>query len=104
MASSRGKISRSTICSTQSGSHRDCRPAAVALLAIKFPIVFAILTDPVGKGLLSLAQPGGNGHWIVIKAGRTSSSAIATDLNARGIAAPNGGQWFPMQFAAPAVV
>ena len=32
-----------------------------------------------------------------IKAGRTSSSAIATDLNARGIAAPNGGQWFPMQ-------
>jgi hypothetical protein len=32
-----------------------------------------------------------------IKAGRTSSSAIATDFNARGIAAPNGGQWFPMQ-------
>jgi DNA invertase Pin-like site-specific DNA recombinase len=32
-----------------------------------------------------------------IKAGRLSSSAIATDLNARGIAAPNGGQWFPMQ-------
>src|SRR5499427_9912281 len=32
-----------------------------------------------------------------IKAGRTSSSAIATDLNVRGIAAPNGGQWFPMQ-------
>jgi hypothetical protein len=32
-----------------------------------------------------------------IKVGRTSSSAIATDLNARGIAAPNGGQWFPMQ-------
>jgi hypothetical protein len=32
-----------------------------------------------------------------IKAGRTSSSAIAIDLNARGIAAPNGGQWFPMQ-------
>jgi hypothetical protein len=32
-----------------------------------------------------------------IKTGRTSSSAIATDLNARGIAAPNGGQWFPMQ-------
>jgi DNA invertase Pin-like site-specific DNA recombinase len=32
-----------------------------------------------------------------IKAGRTSSSAIATDLNARGIAAPNGGHWFPMQ-------
>jgi DNA invertase Pin-like site-specific DNA recombinase len=30
-------------------------------------------------------------------AGRTSSSAIATDLNARSIAAPNGGQWFPMQ-------
>jgi hypothetical protein len=29
-----------------------------------------------------------------IKAGRTS---IATDLNARGIAAPNDGQWFPMQ-------
>jgi hypothetical protein len=28
---------------------------------------------------------------------RTSSSAIATDLNARGIAAPVGGQWFPMQ-------
>jgi len=22
---------------------------------------------------------------------------IATDLNARGIAAANGGQWFPMQ-------
>jgi hypothetical protein len=32
-----------------------------------------------------------------IKAGRTSSNAIAADLNARGIAAPNGGQWFPMQ-------
>ena len=32
-----------------------------------------------------------------IKTGRTSSSAIATDLNTRGIAAPNGGQWFPMQ-------
>ena len=32
-----------------------------------------------------------------IKAGRTSSNAIATDLNARGIAAPNGRQWFPMQ-------
>jgi hypothetical protein len=29
--------------------------------------------------------------------GRTSSSAIAADLNAHGIAAPNGGQWFPMQ-------
>jgi DNA invertase Pin-like site-specific DNA recombinase len=27
-----------------------------------------------------------------VKAGRTSSSAIATDLNARGIAAPNGGR------------
>jgi DNA invertase Pin-like site-specific DNA recombinase len=32
-----------------------------------------------------------------IEAGRTSSSAIATDLNAHGIAAPKGGQWFPMQ-------
>ncbi|OKO88174.1 hypothetical protein AC629_10525 [Bradyrhizobium sp. NAS80.1] len=32
-----------------------------------------------------------------IVGGRTSSSAIATDLNARGIAAPNGGRWFPMQ-------
>jgi hypothetical protein len=32
-----------------------------------------------------------------IEAGRTSSSAIAADLNAHGIAAPNGGQWFPMQ-------
>ena len=32
-----------------------------------------------------------------IKAGRTSSSAIATDLNRCGILAPNGGQWFPMQ-------
>src|SRR5262244_984061 len=32
-----------------------------------------------------------------IKAGRTSSNAIATDLNACGIAAPNVGQWFPMQ-------
>jgi hypothetical protein len=32
-----------------------------------------------------------------IKAGRASSSAIVTDLNARGIATPNGGQWFPMQ-------
>jgi hypothetical protein len=32
-----------------------------------------------------------------IAAGRTSSSAVATDLNARGIAAPNGGQWFPME-------
>jgi hypothetical protein len=32
-----------------------------------------------------------------IEAGRTSSSAIATDLNARGIAAPNGGKWILMQ-------
>ena len=32
-----------------------------------------------------------------IEAGRMSSSAIAADLNARGIAAPNGGQWFLMQ-------
>ena len=32
-----------------------------------------------------------------IKAGRTSSNAIAADLNARGIAAPNGGRWFPIQ-------
>ena len=31
-----------------------------------------------------------------IEAGRTSSSAIAADLNARGIAAANGGKWFPM--------
>jgi hypothetical protein len=34
-------------------------------------------------------------RWIA--AGRMSSSAITTDLNARRIAAPNGGQWFPMQ-------
>jgi hypothetical protein len=49
-------------CSTQSGPHRDCRPAAVALLVarIKFPIVFAILTDPVGENFVSFAQPGGN--------------------------------------------
>ena len=39
-----------------------------------------------------------------IKAGRTSSRAIATDLNARGIAAPNGGQWFRMQIVASAIV
>jgi hypothetical protein len=32
-----------------------------------------------------------------IEAARTSSSAIATDLNERGIVAPNGGQGFPMQ-------
>jgi hypothetical protein len=32
-----------------------------------------------------------------IKAGCISSSAIAIDFNARGIAAPIGGQWFPMQ-------
>src|SRR5215831_16398953 len=32
-----------------------------------------------------------------IEAGRTSSSAIAVYLNAHGIAAPNGGRWFPMQ-------
>jgi hypothetical protein len=31
-----------------------------------------------------------------IEAG-TSSSAIAADLNALGIPAPNGGRWFPMQ-------
>jgi DNA invertase Pin-like site-specific DNA recombinase len=31
-----------------------------------------------------------------IEACRTSSSAIAADLNARDIAAPNGGRWFPM--------
>jgi hypothetical protein len=36
-------------------------------------------------------------HRRCIKAGRTSSNANAADLNARGIAAPNGGQWFPMQ-------
>jgi hypothetical protein len=29
-----------------------------------------------------------------IEAGRTSSSSIETDLNARGIAALNGGRWF----------
>jgi len=32
-----------------------------------------------------------------IEAGRALSSAIAADLNARGIAAPNGGPWFTMQ-------
>ena len=32
-----------------------------------------------------------------IEAGHTSSSAIAADLDARGITAANGGQWFPMQ-------
>ena len=32
-----------------------------------------------------------------IETGDTSSSAIAADLNARGIAAPNGDKWFPMQ-------
>jgi DNA invertase Pin-like site-specific DNA recombinase len=32
-----------------------------------------------------------------IEAGRTSSSAIAADLNSRGVAAPNGGRWFPME-------
>jgi len=32
-----------------------------------------------------------------IAAGRTSSSVIATDLDARGIAAANGGKSFPMQ-------
>jgi hypothetical protein len=32
-----------------------------------------------------------------IEAGCTSSSAIAAELNARGIATLNGGQWFPMQ-------
>jgi hypothetical protein len=32
-----------------------------------------------------------------IAAGRMSSSAIATDLNACRIAAPNDGEWFPMQ-------
>jgi hypothetical protein len=34
-------------------------------------------------------------RWIA--AGRMSSSAITTDLNARRIAAPNGGQRFRMQ-------
>ena len=32
-----------------------------------------------------------------IEAGRTSSGAIAADLNARRVAASNGGQRFPMQ-------
>ena len=32
-----------------------------------------------------------------IRAGRTSSSTIAADLNARGVPAPNDGRWFPMQ-------
>jgi hypothetical protein len=32
-----------------------------------------------------------------ISTGRTSSSAIAAGLNARGIAVLKGGQWFPMQ-------
>ena len=34
---------------------------------------------------------------LSVEAGRTASGAIAADLNARGIAAPNGGRWFPMQ-------
>jgi hypothetical protein len=29
--------------------------------------------------------------------GLMSSNSIAADLNARGIATPNGSQWFPMQ-------
>ena len=32
-----------------------------------------------------------------IDAGRMSGSAIAVDLNARDIAAPNAGEWLPMQ-------
>jgi hypothetical protein len=32
-----------------------------------------------------------------ISRGLISSNAIAADLNARGIATPNGSQWFPMQ-------
>jgi hypothetical protein len=32
-----------------------------------------------------------------IAAGRTSSRAIAADLNALDIAAPNRGRWFPIQ-------
>jgi hypothetical protein len=39
-----------------------------------------------------------------IKAGRASSSAIVTDLNARGIATPNGGQWFRCRCIASAIV
>ena len=32
-----------------------------------------------------------------INCGLMSSNAIGNDLDARGIAAPNGGRWFPMQ-------
>jgi hypothetical protein len=34
---------------------------------------------------------------ITPRRGLISSNAIAADLNARGVAAANGGQWFPMQ-------
>jgi DNA invertase Pin-like site-specific DNA recombinase len=35
-----------------------------------------------------------------IEAGRTSSTAVAADLNVRGIVAPNGGRWFPRGLSA----
>jgi DNA invertase Pin-like site-specific DNA recombinase len=34
---------------------------------------------------------------VVLRLAAPRASAIATVLNARGVAAPNGGQWFPMQ-------
>ena len=43
------------------------------------------------------ASPGTSTFERHVEADRTSSGAIAADLNARGIAAPNGGRWFPMQ-------
>ena len=46
-------------CSTQSGSHRYCGPAAVARCwRPEFPIVFAILTSPVGEGFVKFGAAG----------------------------------------------
>jgi hypothetical protein len=53
--------------------------------------------DQFGKAADERAQAQRPQLEHCIKADRISNSAIATDLNARGIAAPNGGQWFPMQ-------
>jgi len=67
------------ICSTQSGSHRYCGPAAVARCwRPEFPIVFAILTSPVGEGFVKLSAVGRQCHRIVDGGSRFRKASAST--------------------------